>query len=56
MPKGAKIVQILQRWVEDEEEKRGYVLTKTPFMAKSDLYKVSGHWDHYKDGMFVLRR
>ena len=54
MPKGAKIVQILQRWVEDEEEKRGYVLTKTPFMAKSDLYKVSGHWDHYKDGMFVL--
>ena len=54
MPKGAKIVQTLQRWVEDEEEKRGYVLTKTPFMAKSDLYKVSGHWDHYKDGMFVL--
>ena len=54
MPKGAKIVQILQRWVEDEEEKRGYVLTKTPYMAKSDLYKVSGHWDHYKDGMFVL--
>ena len=54
MPKGAKIVQILQRWVEDEEEKRGYVFTKTPYMAKSDLYKVSGHWDHYKDGMFVL--
>ena len=54
MPKGAKIVQLLQRWVEDEEEKRGYVLTKTPFMAKSDLYKISGHWDHYKDGMFVL--
>ncbi|MGG7148618.1 threonine--tRNA ligase [Clostridium butyricum] len=54
MPKGAKIVQTLQRWVEDEEEKRGYVLTKTPLMAKSDLYKVSGHWDHYKDGMFVL--
>ena len=54
MPKGAKIVQLLQRWVEDEEEKRGYVLTKTPLMAKSDLYKVSGHWDHYKDGMFVL--
>lgn len=54
MPKGAKIVQILQRWVEDEEERRGYVLTKTPYMAKSDLYKVSGHWDHYKDGMFVL--
>ena len=54
MPKGAKIVQTLQRWIEDEEEKRGYVLTKTPYMAKSDLYKVSGHWDHYKDGMFVL--
>jgi threonyl-tRNA synthetase len=54
MPKGARIVQTLQRWVEDEEEKRGYVLTKTPFMAKSDLYKASGHWDHYRDGMFVL--
>ena len=54
MPKGAKIIQLLQRWIEDEEEKRGYVLTKTPFMAKNDLYKVSGHWDHYKDGMFVL--
>lgn len=54
MPKGAKIIQILQRFVEDEEEKRGYVLTKTPFMAKSDLYKVSGHWSHYKEGMFVL--
>lgn len=54
MPKGAKVVQLLQRFVEDEEERRGYVLTKTPFMAKSDLYKVSGHWDHYKDGMFVL--
>ncbi|MEG2353568.1 MAG: threonine--tRNA ligase [Clostridium sp.] len=54
MPKGAKIVQTLQRFVEDEEEKRGYQLTKTPIMAKSDLYKISGHWDHYKDGMFVL--
>ena len=54
MPKGAKVIQLLQRFVEDEEEKRGYVMTKTPFMAKSDLYKVSGHWDHYKDGMFVL--
>lgn len=54
MPKGAKIIQLLQRWVEDEEEKRGYLLTKTPLMAKNDLYKVSGHWDHYKDGMFVL--
>ncbi|HEX2924760.1 MAG TPA: threonine--tRNA ligase [Ruminiclostridium sp.] len=54
MPKGARIVQTLQRFVEDEEERRGYVLTKTPFMAKSDLYKLSGHWQHYKDGMFVL--
>ncbi len=54
MPKGAKIIQILERFVEDEEEKRGYVLTKTPFMAKNNLYKISGHWDHYKDGMFVL--
>ena len=54
MPKGARIIQLLQRWIEDEEEKRGYMLTKTPFMAKSDLYKVSGHWDHYKDGMFVI--
>ena len=54
MPKGAKMVQTLQRWIEDEEEKRGYVRTKTPLMAKSDLYKISGHWDHYKDGMFVL--
>ncbi len=54
MPKGAKLFQTLQRWIEDEEERRGYVLTKTPYMAKSDLYKVSGHWSHYKDGMFVL--
>ena len=54
MPKGTKIVQTLQRFVEDEEERRGYVRTKTPLMAKSDLYKISGHWDHYKDGMFVL--
>lgn len=54
MPKGAKIIQVLQRWIEDEEESRGYVLTKTPYMAKSDLYKISGHWQHYKDGMFVL--
>lgn len=54
MPKGAKIVQLLQRWVEDEEEKRGYVFTKTPSMSKNDLFKVSGHWNHYKDGMFVL--
>ncbi|TCT14355.1 threonyl-tRNA synthetase [Natranaerovirga pectinivora] len=54
MPKGAKIVQLLQRFIEDEEERRGYVLTKTPFLAKSDLYKISGHWNHYRDGMFVL--
>ena len=54
MPKGAKLFQILQRFIEDEEERRGYMLTKTPYMAKSDLYKISGHWDHYKDGMFVL--
>ncbi|MBP7110548.1 MAG: threonine--tRNA ligase, partial [Firmicutes bacterium] len=54
MPKGAKVVQILQRFVEDEEERRGYVMTKTPYMAKSDLYKTSGHWAHYKDGMFVM--
>lgn len=54
LPKGAKIIQTMQRWVEDEEAKRGWQLTKTPFMAKSDLYKISGHWDHYKDGMFVL--
>lgn len=54
MPKGAKVIQILQRFVEDEEERRGYVLTKTPYLAKSDLYKASGHWDHYRDGMFVL--
>lgn len=54
MPKGAKVIQILQRFVEDEEERRGYLLTKTPFMAKSDLYKISGHWDHYREGMFVM--
>jgi threonyl-tRNA synthetase len=54
LPKGAKIIQIMQRFVEDEEAKRGWQLTKTPFMAKSDLYKISGHWDHYKEGMFVL--
>ncbi len=50
LPKGARIIQLLQRFVEDEEEKRGYLLTKTPFMAKSDLYKISGHWQHYRDG------
>lgn len=54
MPKGAKVIQLLQRFVEDEEERRGYVLTKTPMLAKSDLYKISGHWDHYRSGMFVL--
>ena len=54
LPKGARIIQLLQRFVEDEEQKRGWLLTKTPLMAKSDLYKVSGHWDHYLDGMFVL--
>ena len=54
LPKGAKVIQTLQRWVEDEEEKRGYLLTKTPYMAKRELYKISGHWDHYLDGMFVL--
>ena len=52
--KGSKVLQILQRFVEDEEESRGYIITKTPFMAKSDLYKISGHWSHYKDGMFIL--
>ena len=54
MPKGAKIIQTLQRWIEDEEERRGYVRTKTPLMAKKDLYVISDHWDHYKEGMFVL--
>ncbi len=54
LPKGARVIQLLQRFVEDEEQKRGWLLTKTPFMAKNDLYKISGHWDHYKDGMFVL--
>ena len=54
LPKGARVIQLLQRFVEDEEQKRGWLLTKTPFMAKSDLYKVSGHWDHYQDGMFVF--
>ena len=54
LPKGARIIQLLQRWIEDVEQERGWQLTKTPLMAKSDLYKISGHWDHYKDGMFVL--
>ena len=54
LPKGARVVQVLQRWVEDTEQKRGYLLTTTPLMAKRDLYKISGHWDHYLDGMFIL--
>lgn len=54
LPNGARAIQLLQRWVEDTEQKRGYQLTKTPFMAKRDLYRISGHWDHYRDGMFVL--
>lgn len=54
LPKGARVIQLLQRWVEDVEQKHGYLLTKTPFMAKRELYKISGHWDHYLDGMFVL--
>ena len=55
LPKGAKMIQTMQRWIEDlEDNEWGYVRTKTPLMAKSDLYKISGHWDHYKDGMFVL--
>ena len=54
LPKGARVIQVLQRWIEDEEQKRGYQLTKTPLMAKRELYKMSGHWDHYLEGMFVL--
>ena len=54
LPKGARTIQLLQRFVEDEEQKRGYLLTKTPLMAKRDLYRISGHWDHYLDGMFVI--
>ena len=54
LPKGARVIQLLQRWVEDTEQQRGYLLTKTPLMAKRELYKISGHWDHYLDGMFVL--
>ena len=54
LPKGAKTIQVLQRWIEDEEAKRGYLPTKTPYMAKRELYKISGHWDHYRDGMFIL--
>ena len=54
LPNGARAIQLLQRWIEDEEQKRGYILTKTPLMAKRDLYRISGHWDHYRDGMFIL--
>ncbi|MBE6810987.1 MAG: threonine--tRNA ligase [Ruminococcaceae bacterium] len=54
LPKGSRVIQLLQRWVEDVEQEHGYLLTKTPLMAKRDLYRISGHWDHYLDGMFVL--
>lgn len=54
LPKGARVIQLLQRFVEDAEQQKGWLLTKTPYMAKSDLYKISGHWDHYQDGMFVM--
>lgn len=54
LPKGSRVIQLLQRWVEDTEQKNGYLLTKTPLMAKRDLYRISGHWDHYLDGMFIL--
>ena len=54
LPKGTTVIKLLQRWVEDEEERRGYLQTKTPLMAKRDLYKISGHWDHYRDGMFIM--
>ena len=54
LPKGARTIQLLQRWVEDTERRRGYLLTKTPLMAKRELFKISGHWDHYLDGMFVM--
>ena len=54
LPKGARVIQLLQRFVEDEEQRRGYLLTKTPLMAKRELYRISGHWDHYRDGMFIL--
>ena len=54
LPKGSRVIQTLQRWIEDEEQKRGYLLTKTPLMAKRELFKISGHWDHYRDGMFIM--
>ena len=54
LPKGSRVIQLLQRWIEDEEQKRGYLLTKTPLMGKREFFKISGHWDHYLDGMFVI--
>lgn len=54
LPNGSRVIQLLQRWVEDEEQKHGYLLTKTPMMAKREMYKISGHWDHYLDGMFII--
>ncbi len=54
LPKGSRVIQLLQRWVEDVEQEHDYILTKTPLMAKSDIYKISGHWDHYRDGMFIM--
>ena len=54
LPKGARTIQVLQRWVEDLEQSKGYQLTKTPYFAKRELYKLSGHWDHYRDGMFIM--
>ena len=54
LPKGSRVIQTLQRWIEDEEQARGYLLTKTPLMAKRELFKISGHWDHYRDGMFIM--
>ena len=54
LPKGARVVQLMQRWVEDVEQEKGCLLTKTPLMAKRDLYRISGHWDHYLDGMFII--
>ena len=54
LPKGSRVIQLLQRWIEDEEQRRGYLLTKTPLMGKREFFKISGHWDHYLDGMFVI--
>ncbi len=54
LPKGARVIQLMQRWVEDVERDAGYLLTKTPYFAKRELYRISGHWDHYRDGMFII--